>query len=95
MTYYHTQEVTSSWALVVEEKTVAGKYAVSLSVVDDNPVGVELSSTWDGGREGERERGRAGRRDGGREGGREEGGVMKGGREREGGTKKEKRRREG
>ena len=37
---------TSSRALVVKQDTVARKHAVGLSVVGDDPVGIQLGCTW-------------------------------------------------
>lgn len=39
--------LTSSWALMVEEDAVDSKHVVGLSEVYHDPVGIELSSTWE------------------------------------------------
>lgn len=39
-------ELTSPWALVVEEDPVDSENVVGLAKVHHNPVGIELRGTW-------------------------------------------------
>ncbi len=38
------ESLSSSWTLVVEEDPVAGEHAISLAIVDHDPVGVQLGN---------------------------------------------------
>lgn len=53
---------------MVEKDTVAGKYLVCLSVVDGDPVTIQLGCTWGGRRGGEGRGGKKERREGSRRG---------------------------
>ena len=62
---------------MVEKDTVAGKYLVCLSVVDGDPVTIQLGCTWGGRRGGGGGRGGEGKRRGGKGAGEERRGGKK------------------
>ena len=42
---HYIYDVTSSWALVIEEDSIAGIYIIRFSVVNHDPIRIEFCST--------------------------------------------------